>query len=71
MGCPETKFPSRRNRQGARVKSSQHALRSLKARAQGRSPDDATLGLARSVEEVHSFADQLISGPRQLLGEWR
>ena len=29
-------------------------------------PDDTTLGVAQSEEEVHSFVDQLMSGPRQL-----
>ena len=29
-------------------------------------PDDTSLGMAQSEEEVHSFVDQLISGPRQL-----
>ena len=32
-------------------------------------PADTTFGLARSEEEVHSFVDQLISGPRQLSDE--
>jgi len=32
-------------------------------------PDDTTLGSAQSEEEVHSFVDQLISGPRQLSDE--
>ena len=32
-------------------------------------PNDTTLGLAESEEEVHSFVDQLISGPRQLSDE--
>ena len=32
-------------------------------------PDDTTLGLAQSEEEVHSIVDQLISGPRQLSDE--
>jgi len=29
-------------------------------------PDDTTIGLAQSEEEVHSIVDRLISGPRQL-----
>ena len=32
-------------------------------------PDDTTLGSAQSEEEVHSFVDHLISGPRQLSDE--
>jgi len=32
-------------------------------------PNDTTLGVAQSEEEVHSFVDQLISGPRQLSDE--
>ena len=32
-------------------------------------PGDITFGLARSEEEVYSFVDQLISGPRQLSDE--
>lgn len=32
-------------------------------------PDDTTLSVAHSEEEVHSFVDQLISGPRQLSNE--
>lgn len=33
-------------------------------------PDDTTLGRAQSEEEVHSFVDRLISGPRQLSREF-
>jgi len=32
-------------------------------------PGETTIGSAQSEEEVHSFADQLISGPRQLSDE--
>ena len=32
-------------------------------------PDDTTFGAAKSEEEVHSFVEQLISGPRQLSDE--